>query len=143
MKKRKRYDVRGMMEWHPVFRIGRTRMKVSFTGGHLCGGGCTPASFETADPVVQAVIEGSEAFRAGRIVIGSQSGVDDDRSRSREKPVRRGDDCVFEYSDIEEICDFLHFNKGIPLERFDSEESIFEEAARLGVTVRKKGASKS
>ncbi|MBO5445672.1 MAG: hypothetical protein J5995_10085 [Muribaculaceae bacterium] len=64
---KKRYEVSGMMEWHPVFCIGRTRMRVSFTGGHLCGGGTTPASYETDDPVVQAVIEGSAEFRRKRI----------------------------------------------------------------------------
>lgn len=128
------------MEWHPVFRIGRTRLKVGFTGGHLCGGGCTPASFETADPVVQAVIEGSEAFRDRRIVIGFQE--DMAVGHGHAEVARRDDDCVFEYSDIEQICDFLHFRKGIPLERFDSEESIFREAARLGVVVRKKGSPK-
>lgn len=64
---KKRYEVSGMMEWHPVFNIGRTRMRVPFTGGHLCGGGITPATYETSDPVVQAVIEDSAAFRSKRI----------------------------------------------------------------------------
>lgn len=64
---KKRYEVRGMMEWHPVFNVGRTRIAVSFTGGHLCGGGTTPAVFETDNPVVQAVIENSDAFRSNRI----------------------------------------------------------------------------
>lgn len=63
----KRYEVRGMMEWHPEFRVGRSRLTVPFTGGHLCGGACTPASFETADPVVQIVIEQSAYFRSGMI----------------------------------------------------------------------------
>lgn len=45
---------------------------MSFTGGHLCGGACTPASFETEDPVVQAIIEGSKAFKTGRITIGKE-----------------------------------------------------------------------
>ena len=67
---KKRYDVRGMMEWHPEFRVGRTRLQVSFTGGHLCGGACTPASFETSDAVVQKVIEDSAAYRSGLISIG-------------------------------------------------------------------------
>lgn len=64
---RKRYEVDGMMEWHTVFRVGRTSLSVSFTGGHLCGGGTTPAAFETSDPVVQTVIENSESFRNRKI----------------------------------------------------------------------------
>lgn len=64
---KKRYEVRGMMEWHTVFAAGRSRIRVSFIGGHLCGGGSTPAVYETSDPVVQKVIERSGAFRSGRI----------------------------------------------------------------------------
>lgn len=64
---RKRYEVRGMMEWHPLFEAGRARLHVAFTGGHLGDGCSVPAAFETGDPVVQRVIESSKEFRSGRI----------------------------------------------------------------------------
>lgn len=64
---KKRYEVKGMMEWHPVFAVGRARLQVSFTGGYLGDGCSTPAAYETGDPVIQHVIEHSDAFRKGRI----------------------------------------------------------------------------
>lgn len=68
---KKRYVVAGMMEWYPIFKVGRMRLQLSFTGGHLCGGASTAASYETSDPVVQKVIESSAEFRNGRIKLAS------------------------------------------------------------------------
>lgn len=150
MAQTKRYEVRGMMEWHPEFRAGRTRIRVSFTGGHLCGGACTPATYETSDPVVQKVIEDSLAFRQGRIrhvmeggypvggrVMGS---VHSDRRPEGPEAARVCGLTVFEYRDIEDISDFLQFKKGVPLERLSSEEGCFKEAERLGVVLKKKSS---
>lgn len=72
---KKRYEVRGMMEWHPVFVAGKARVQVSFTGGYLGDGCSTPARFETADEVVQRVIENSDAFRKGRIRLAAAWGT--------------------------------------------------------------------
>ena len=150
--KRKRYDVSGMMEWHPEFKVGMTHVRVSFTGGHLCGGGRTPASFETDDPVVQAVIEGTEAFRTGRIRVGMEFALpvkflykDAWRVKSRVigmdclgAACPEESRCVFEYRTIDDISDFLQFQKGVSLERLHTEASIFEQAKLLGLELRKK-----
>ncbi len=74
---KKLYEVRGMMEWHPMFAVGRARIQVAFTGGHLGDGCCTPAKYVTSDPVVQRVIESSVHFRTGRIKLAA---VSDDHS---------------------------------------------------------------
>lgn len=119
------------MEWHPEFRVGRGRLKVSFTGGHLCGGASTPAAYVTSDPVVQKVIESSAAFRQGRIRLVMEGGHPDRR------PVGPTD-CVFEYRNLDDLSDFLQFKKGVPLERLSSEEQCFMEAEKLGVVLKKK-----
>lgn len=126
---KKTYEVPGMMEWHPVFKTGRVRMTVAFTGGHLCGGASTPASCETSDPVVQAVIENSGAFRSGRIrvAMGQQP-----------SPTRRKSTEVFEYSTEEEIYDFLEKKKGVPLERLCNKDSCYTEAKRLDIILKKR-----
>lgn len=54
-----------------MFAVGRARIQVSFTGGHLGDGCSTPAKYTTSDPVVQKVIENSEHFRNGRIRVGA------------------------------------------------------------------------
>lgn len=63
----KTYEAPGMMEWHPVFKVGRMRLQLPFVGGHFCGGASSCATFTTGDPVVQMIIESSEAWKSGRI----------------------------------------------------------------------------
>lgn len=125
---RKRYEVRGMMEWHPVFKVGRSRLRVSFTGGHLCGGASTPAFYETSDPVVQVVIESSAEFRSKRIRLAMESRIPEPCQKS----------AIFEYTKEEDIYDYLEHKKGIPVEQLCDMDSCFLEAKRLGVTLVKK-----
>ena len=66
----KTYEIPGMKECHPEFRAGRGRIRVPFTGGQLCVGGSTAASFSTSDPVLQKVIEASPQFHSGKIRLG-------------------------------------------------------------------------
>ena len=131
------------MEWHPVFRAGRTRLQVSFTGGHLCGGACTAAAYETSDPVVQAVIETSEAFRSGRITLaagcigaaavimaapnGRMNSLRDGKGGSQEPAT------VMEFGDLDSASDFLQGRKGIPVDRVLSREQCEAEARDLGI----------
>lgn len=132
--RKKKYEVPGMMEWHPVFRVGRTRMQVSFTGGHMCGGGSTPASYHTSDPVVQAVIEKSEAFRSGRIRLGI---TDCNDGGAVARPPSQTHHEVFEYSDKEQIYDYLEHEKGVPVEELCDDDSCFRVARRLGIVLNK------
>ncbi|MDE7419441.1 MAG: hypothetical protein K2N35_04460 [Muribaculaceae bacterium] len=142
--KRKKYEVSGMMEWHPEFKVGRTRLQVSFTGGHLCNGGNTPASYETSDPVVQAVIERSAAFRSGKIRVGKEVDISDsevdafDSAESKEESQVAEKGFVFEYSDINEVYSFLEDMKGVPAARLCTPESYAVEAKKLGIILKKK-----
>ena len=144
---RKKYEVRGMMEWHPVFKVGRTRLQVSFTGGYLCAGGSTPAYCETEDPVVQAVIEGSAVFRTGRIRLASSVELPS-KAPAAKAPDKAGNNkaeekpaFVLEYDDIEDIYEFLIHKKGVPIERLSDNDSCFTEAKKLGIMLKKKERS--
>lgn len=137
----KRYEVRGMMEWHPVFSAGRTRLKVTFTGGHLSAGGCTPASFETSDPVVQRVIESSLPFRRGQIRVMGGAAV------GMTAPNDQRTDCAYgaavsmtaahgqpmEFSTLGEAQDFLQASKSVPIDGMLTHEDCIAVAARLGI----------
>ncbi|MDE6787605.1 MAG: hypothetical protein K2J46_11295 [Muribaculaceae bacterium] len=133
----KKYEVRGMMEWHPVFKVGRSHIKVSFTGGHLCSGGCTPASFETADPVVQKVIESSPAFKSRRISVGMVKKIPDTAGPS-EAVAKTQTGYVFEYENIKDVYALLEDTKGVPLSKLNDEVSCFREAEKLGIILKKK-----
>ncbi|MDE6023214.1 MAG: hypothetical protein K2G13_06900 [Muribaculaceae bacterium] len=155
---RKKYEVAGMMEWHPIFMAGKTRVQVSFKGGNLCGGASTAASYETSDPVVQAVIEHSDAFRIGRIRLGrsweeccthsSRNSHDKKLSQNpqankstgvaKDKPKISKKSFRFEYQNMGQVTDLLHYDKGVPVERLLDEESCRKEAAILGIELIKK-----
>ena len=141
---KKRYEVKGMMEWHPLFKVGRSTLRVSFTGGHLCGGACTPASYETSDPVVQRVIESSEAYRSKRISLvgeygreASQSPTEPNYGREASQPPTESN--TFEYSNEEDIYEYLQHECGVSVDDLSVEGSCYEVAKRLGITLRKKG----
>lgn len=73
MKKyKKTYAILNLAEKHTTFHLGKTRVYVSFTGGQVTKKGVTPATFTTADPIVQLAIEKSKAFRDGAVTLLAQ-----------------------------------------------------------------------
>lgn len=140
------------MEWHPVFAVGRARLQVSFTGGHLGEGCVTPARYETTDPVVQKVIESSESFRCGRIRLSAACCLSMAQAASaadsRHQPVPSAADHrlgmeqaasaadpikfdTFEFASLDEVREFLRKEKGVPKTRLDSETDCRREARLL------------
>ena len=63
------YGVNGLMECVMSIPVGKTHMRVEFTGGVLTSYGNTPATFTTKDPLMQSIIEHSPQFKSGRITI--------------------------------------------------------------------------
>lgn len=61
------YGVLGLMEWNALIPVGRSTLRVHFSGGTVTGFGVTPAKFTTDNPAVQLLIEQSHWFRSGRI----------------------------------------------------------------------------
>lgn len=125
---KKRYVISGMMEWHPVFRTGRSRLQISFTGGNLCGGAATAASYETSDPVVQRVIEDSVYFKSNRIRLAGSWDETPPPAKEPQKKIAQ-----LEYTDVGNLRDSLHFNYKIPLLDLKDEETCRKEAEKLGI----------
>lgn len=66
---KKTYGVKGMIEWHALIPFGKSMMSVKFTGGALTGYGISPAKFTTSDKITQNVIERSDLFKSGKIML--------------------------------------------------------------------------
>lgn len=49
---KKTYGVNGMMEWNAIIPVGRTSVRVHFTGGTVTGYGVSPATFTDRKSVV-------------------------------------------------------------------------------------------
>ena len=70
MKKyKKTYAISTLAEKHTTFHLGKTKVHVSFTGGQTTKNGVTPATFTTADPIVQLAIERSKQFATGAVTL--------------------------------------------------------------------------
>lgn len=68
--RRKTYGVIGLMEWHCVIDNGQgVRLHVPFSGGYENKFGIQPATYVTNNPVVQHIIENSDYYQRGRIVL--------------------------------------------------------------------------
>lgn len=63
------YGINGLLEWHGYVVNGGVKMKVDFTNGSVTAFGVAPATFTTKDALTQHIIENSEQFKDGKIVI--------------------------------------------------------------------------
>lgn len=88
-KKIKTYGVRGLMEWVCNIPVGKSHMRIEFTGGVLTSYGNTPAKFVTKDLLQQTIIEHSDFYKKKRIVLLSvvETNEDEDRMPKEAKPV--------------------------------------------------------
>lgn len=62
------YGVMGLMEWNALIPIGRSTLRVHFSGGTVTGYGVTPATFTTDNPAIKHLIETSYWFQSKKIV---------------------------------------------------------------------------
>lgn len=81
----KTYGIRGLLEWHGIVSAGKIKMEVSFTNGSTTSVGVSPASFITKDELTQFVIENSDQFKNGRIVLVREIEVPDDEATKARK----------------------------------------------------------
>ncbi len=98
---RKTYGVSGLTDWTTQIKAGKATVSVHFSGGALTAYGVTPATYSTANPFFQTVIEDSEYFKNGRIMLLGQTEV-----AGEPKPKARKDNAepaapVSEVSDAE------------------------------------------
>ena len=97
-KKIKTYGVRGLMEWVCNIPVGKSHMRIEFTGGILTSYGNTPAKYVTKDLLQQTIIEHSEFFKKKRIVLLSVVETDEDEDKlpkhaeAAEHPVNSSDE---------------------------------------------------
>lgn len=135
---RKVYEAPGMMEWHPVIIAGKSRVRVSFEGGYFSGRGHTPASYETADGVVQAMIENSSQFKTGRIRLaaGFKKGIQAKAAlRSPAVSESRDQMTEFEFPDLIQAQDYLVMEKNVARTEVLTAEDCVREGARRGIKI--------
>lgn len=68
---KKIYIAPGLLDLRMVLHAGAAWITVDFKGGRACGYGEYSASFATADPALQYLIEESPEFKSGRIFLSN------------------------------------------------------------------------
>lgn len=136
----KTYGVRGLMEWVCNIPVGKTHMRVEFTGGVLTSYGNTPAKFTTDDPFKQTVIEHSEWYKSGRIKLLHFHDIGEDspspvspQSPSEDSPVPESFATV-EVSSLDDAKTYLNETFGISVRELRSKKSVLDAASRNGLS---------
>lgn len=79
------YGVNTLIDWTVSIKAGKASMRVHFTGGATTARGIVPATYSTADPVKQAIIEKSHYFKTGQIQVVQTLEVADDAAATARK----------------------------------------------------------
>lgn len=74
----KTYGAPGLMEWQAQIKVGKATFNFCFSGGTLTGYGVTPAIYTTSNKVYQAIIENSNYYKTGKIILVREIPVEDD-----------------------------------------------------------------
>ena len=74
------------MEWVCNIPVGKSHMRIEFTGGVLTSYGNTPAKFVTKDLLQQTIIEHSDFYKKKRIVLLSVVETNEDEDRMPKAP---------------------------------------------------------
>ena len=134
-KKIKTYGVRGLMEWVCNIPVGKSHMRIEFTGGILTSYGNTPAKYVTKDLLQQTIIEHSDFFKKKRIVLLSVVETDEDEDKlpkhaeAAEHPVNSSDYDDDEDDEDDEDDDTSTSDEDEDIDTSTSDESEDVEAA--------------
>ncbi|MCH5232004.1 MAG: hypothetical protein J1E78_00090 [Muribaculaceae bacterium] len=64
---KKTYYAKGLLEWQVALKHNGIVLRLCFSGGSMGSNGVIPARYETDNPVIQRIIEGSDYFKEKRI----------------------------------------------------------------------------
>lgn len=73
---RKTYAARGMIDWQMALNIKGAVIKICFSGGSMGSNGVIPAKYTTENEVIQHLLEKSDEYKNGRIILISEEWVE-------------------------------------------------------------------
>lgn len=73
---RKTYAARGMIDWQMALNIKGAVIKICFSGGSMGSNGVIPAKYTTENEVIQHLLEKSDEYKNGRILLISEEWVE-------------------------------------------------------------------
>lgn len=150
---RKTYGVYNVVEWVAKLHYRKVSMNIPFSGGSITTQGVVPATFTTANPVTQLVIEGCPQFKSGQIQLiaaydtGERMNVESGAAKSEPTPavqeakseeptscVNQDLECV-SFATKAEAASYIRDRFGIPMTKLRNVESIVAVGHECGLEV--------
>jgi len=131
----KTYGVFGLMEWEILASVGKRTMKLLFKGGLTTRMGVTPATYTTANPIVQLAIENTAYYRSGRIkVIRTVEREDSSVAASVAATSEKSAVQTVKVACVDDARDYLVLHHNVPQSKLRTKAAIIEQAALAGVS---------
>lgn len=143
------YGVLNLIDWTVGIKAGKATLRVHFTGGATTARGQVPATYSTADPVKQAIIEKSNYFKTGYIYVVQVIEMPDDAaeiarkaqrasraSKTHEaeaKPVDSEAVKSVEVSSLDDAKEYLKDNFDVSSSKLRTRAAILEQAKANGI----------
>lgn len=119
----------GIMEYVAVIPVGRAKMKVNFANGAMTAMGVNPATFTTANQVIQKSIEASKDFKRGFIQKLRVVNLEEEK-RDEAKPMQ-----TLTVATLQEARDVLKEKYGIGGRDALTKQSCTEAAKAKGIVL--------
>lgn len=117
------------MDWVAIIRVGKTSFHIPFKGGSMTAYGIVPATYMTADKAMQHIIENSDYFKGGKIVLVNVLDAPEEIKAEEVKKVN-----VIKVGSIEDARDYLVDNFGATKSELRSRKAI-EDCAKVNGVV--------
>ena len=122
------YGVDNLIDWTVSIKAGNATMRVHFTGGATTARGIVPATYATADPVKQAIIEKSHYFKTGQIRVVQVIEVPDDSAAIARKERKAARIAAKAAAPVEEPVQSANTEKQAGVEKQQVKVSSVEDA---------------
>lgn len=83
-RKIKTYAARGLLDWQMALNVGGAILRICFSGGTMGSNGVVPARYTTENEAIQRIIETTDYFKKGRIILLRQEIIKDEKSEKKD-----------------------------------------------------------
>lgn len=132
----KTYGVPGYVELRLLLPLGKGKMVVNFAGGNLGGDGAAPAEFKTQDLVTQTIIEHSDYYKRGFIILISSISLGEVNEEASFVAASAKDLEVKEFTDLGAAKDYFVDTFGVDRKDILRRENVIAFGKEHGIEVK-------
>ena len=130
---KKTYAANGFVEWSVSIPLSGNSINIPFSGGSFTELGVNPATFSTANPLIQSAIENSLQYKDGRITVLKVLEIPSDEDKT---VVSKDDSKSKVYRDVtnmQQAKELLRIEYGVSLAELQTKKDVIDKASSLNV----------